>query len=262
MTKTQQDVHLITLQQAVAQQQVAWHAQAQAVAAQTQVLSDLITQHREWQYLLDERYRYVLAQTFWLRDSQPLNATLLLDVLIGANVTATRLRRLLQSELARLRSGFSSSLALWILLPVTSVLLPWLAARVRRRLRANVDVYITLDAASDNFGAKAAAVGLMLLQTMIWPLYIVLLVWAWSSFFPGVSQQPPLQRALSNGFAWMAFLLWLDLLAQAIVRRGGWGERYLGLPREPGQAIRRTISIGCLAALFGVDVQSVLKVAV
>ncbi len=79
--------------------------------------------------------------------------------------------------------------------------------------------------------SKIAAAALMVLQTTIWPFYIALVVWMWPQLLPGHPEQPELQRALITGGQWLAFLLWLDLLGQAIVRRDGWGERYWGLSR-------------------------------
>ncbi|MEE8305229.1 MAG: mechanosensitive ion channel domain-containing protein [Candidatus Tectomicrobia bacterium] len=246
----QQDVHLAAVRQAIASQQAAWRDHAQVVAAQTRTLTELITQHRERQDGLNERYRFLLAKTFWMRDSPPVDGALIREAFAGVTVTATRLRLLLQSEWARLKSGFSGSFTLWILLVAAFVLLPWLASRARRYLRTQVEAAIARDIAHDHFGAKMVAVLLMILQTLIWPLYIALIAWVWPSFLPGFPEQPTLHRALVSGLQWLAFLLWLDLLAQAITRRSGWGEHYLRLPREPGQIIRRTVSIGCLAALL------------
>ncbi len=246
----QQDLHVDAIQVSMDAQQAAWRAQAQVVAAQTQTLTDLITHHRDRQRLLDERYRFLLSETFWMRDSQSVGRGLIRDALAGIEVTASRFVRLFQSEGTRLRSGFAGSLAFWIVPLVAFGLLPWLVFRTRRYLRAQAQSMMARDAADDRIGVKTAAVVFRLLQTMIWPLYIALVAWAWPRFLPGLPEFPLLHRAVVSGLQWVAFLLWLDLLAQAIVRQDGWGEHHVRLLPEAGQVLRRTVSLGCLAALL------------
>ncbi|ETW99985.1 MAG: hypothetical protein ETSY1_12965 [Candidatus Entotheonella factor] len=257
----EQNAHITTIQQAMTAQQAAWRAQAQGVVAQTQTLTDLMTRDRDRQLALDERYRILLAETFWMRDSQPVHGGLIRDAQAGLSVTATRLGRLLGSEWTRLRTGFSGALVIWLVSIAAFVLLPWLALLTRRYFRALAEFMIARDAAHDRFSAKVAAFGLMLLETLVWPLYIAFVVWAWPRFTPGLPEQPMLYRALITGLQWTAFLLWLDLLSQAVVRREGWGMRYLGLPREAAQVIRRTVAIGCLAALLLMVPRYVLMIA-
>ncbi len=248
----EQDAPLARMEQAMAAQRSAWQAQAQVVAEQTRILTELITQHRKRRLGLNERYRFLLTQTFWMQDSPPVDGGLLRQGLAALPVAANRVRLLLQSEWSRLRSGVTDPSLLWLSALVAFGGLPWLVSRTRRYLRTVIEAAMAHDTAHDHFGAKTAAVVLMLLQTMLWPLYIGMIAWAWLWLLPaltGVSQPLALQQALVRALQWLAFLLWLDFLAQAITRRGGWGEHYLGLPREAGQAIRRTVSIGCLGAL-------------
>ncbi len=246
---TLQEAHIARVQQALETQHAALRQQESEIATQTRVLTDLMTLHRERKRLLDDSYGFLLVKTFWLPDSQPLSAALMRQALAGAAATAGRLRSLAHTELARLQTGFSAGIVLWGLLPVVFLFLPWAASRIRQRLRAQVSASLALDADRETFGSKIAAAALMVLQTTIWPFYIAFVVWMWPQVLPGHPEQPELQRALITGGQWLAFLLWLDLLGQAIVRRDGWGERYWGLSPELSQVIRRTIAVGCMAAL-------------
>ncbi len=136
---TPQELQLAEVQQALIAQRAAWRAHAEAVAVQTRTLTELITQYRARQLARDEHYRFLLSQTFWMRDSSPINGGLIRDALAGTSVTVTRVRLLLQSEWARLRTGFSDSVIFWFALPLVLVLLPWLISRMRRYLRMQVD---------------------------------------------------------------------------------------------------------------------------
>ncbi|GIX47258.1 MAG: hypothetical protein KatS3mg131_1469 [Candidatus Tectimicrobiota bacterium] len=261
MAPEKREARLARVREAFAAQKAALREQQQVLATLTQDLTKLITLHRERKRLLDDSYRFILTKLFWLRDGQPLRSAVVEAALRGALSTAARLRAFVHAELTTLLASLLRSLRFWLLLPTVFVLLPWLALRLRRWLRARVRAYIDRDMRQQAVGYRVVSALLMLLQTTVWPTYIAVVVWIWPQVLPASSAQPELESALIAGLQLGALLLWFGLLGHALFRREGWGQQYLGLGPELCRFLQRLVRLVTLAALLFLVPRQVLLAA-
>lgn len=250
VSRPEHDAQVTQAYQALDEQKQALREQQQSLVLLMQELNKLITLYRERKRLLDDSYRFILAKRFGFRDSQPMNWRVLHLAAAGALQTVDRLRTFVRSELSNVVSGLLRSTRFWLLLPLFFVGLPWVAYRTRHGLRAWARAYSAEEVERQSLLRKTVSASLMLLQTSIWPTYIAVFVWAWPQILPGGAHQPDFERALMVGLHLAALLLWLGLLGHAIFRRDGWGRHFAGLQPELCHFLRRTITVGWVAALI------------
>jgi potassium efflux system protein len=236
------------VQKALDEQKAALREQRQSLADLIQAQTKLLTLRRDYRRLLEEGDRFVLAQLFWLRDGQTIGMRTLRDAVAGAMITAKRVQASVRAGPALIPLGQAGAVRFWILLALAGVGLPWVALWGSTRLRAWIGAFLAADS-TEVFGTRSAVAALIVIQTAIWPAYLMLVAWAWPRII--VAQQALDQElSLAASVQWGALVLWGWLLARALLRPQGWMQRYWGLSPEVGKALQRTIAVGGLATLI------------
>jgi small-conductance mechanosensitive channel len=224
-------------------QKTAWREQQQVLSALVRDQTRLLTLHREYARLLDDSYLFVLTKMFWLRDSERMSLSVLRDILASALVSVNRLQDFVRAEGLRMR--LAGSVPLWSLALVLFLGIPWVVTKLQQRLRYRI-VTALAETARRQTLPGTAVMSLLILQSGLWPGYIILVAWLYGLF---LSQSvDPLALALVAGVQVSALILWVGCLARAILRRSGWGEQVWGLSTELRHLLWRTVWIGVLAA--------------
>jgi small-conductance mechanosensitive channel len=220
----------------------------QSLDALVQEQTKLLTLRREYKRILEESDRFVLAKLFWLRDGQTIGVRTLRDAAAGVMITADRVQASVHAALARIPLGQAGAVRFWVLVALAGVGLPWVALWGSTRLRSWIASFLDTDS-REAFGTRSAVAALMVIQTAIWPAYLMLVAWAWPQII--IAAQPALDQELSllAGVQWGALVLWGWLVARSLLRSQGWMQRYWGLSAEVRKALQQTVTVGCLATL-------------
>lgn len=250
LTPAQGNAQLNQAKQQLHLQRTALTDEQQALAALSQELSTLISIHGQRKNRLDQSYRLVLAKLFWFRDSHPFNAALIQSAGDGLANLIERLQQWVQARRELMSPGFNLATLSWLPVLFLVIGLPGCVIFVRRYLHAIVDDCLAQDAKHDSFMHKASAAALMIMQTTLWPAYLVLLVWLTPQLLPEVTTFSKLEHAIIKGLQLAAILLWIDLIGKAILLPQGWGQRYWGFSSGASRTMRWALTMGCLGALF------------
>jgi len=244
----QREVQLARVQKVLDEQKAALRERRQILDALVQEQTKLLTLRREYKRLLEEGDRFVLAKLFWLRDGQTIGVRTLRDAVAGAMITANRVQASVRTALALIPLGQAGAVRFWVLLALAGVGLPWVALWGSIRLRSWIASFLATDS-TEVFGTRSGVAALIVIQTAIWPAYLMLVAWAWPRIIIG--EQPALDQELSlvASVQWSALVLWGWLVARALLHTQGWMQRYWGLSPEVGKALQQTVIVGCLATL-------------
>ena len=245
----QREAQLGRIQKALDEQKAALREQKQTLNALVQEQTKLLTLRRDYKRILEEGDRFVLAQLFWLRDGQTIGLRTLHDAVSGAIITASRVQAAGRAALALIPLGQAGVVRFWVLVVFAGVGLFWVAWRVSARLRAVIHAGLATGRTPEAFGTRSGVAALLILQSAIWPAYIMLVAWAWPRL--RVAEQSALNQVLPllASVQWSALVLWGWLCARAFLRPQGWMQHYWGLSPEVGKALQRTVTVVCLATL-------------
>ena len=245
----QREAQLGRIQKALDEQKAALREQKQTVNALVQEQTKLLTLRRDYKRILEEGDRFVLAQLFWLRDGQTIGLRTLRDAISGAVITASRVQAACRDALALIPLGQAGAVRFWVLVVCAGVGLLWVAWRASARLRSVINACLATGSTPEAFGTRSGVAALLILQSAIWPAYIMLVAWAGPRII--VAEQPALNQVLPlvASVHWSALVLWGWLLARAFLRPQGWMQHYWGLSPEVGKALQRTVTVVCLATL-------------
>src|SRR5712691_3671670 len=244
----QREVQLARVQKVLDEQKAALRERRQILDALVQEQTKLLTLRREYKRLLEEGDQFVLAKLFWLRDGQTIGVRTLRDAVAGAMITANRVQASVRTALALIPLGQAGAVRFWVLLALAGVGLPWVALWGSTRLRFWIASFLATDS-TEVFGTRSGVATLIVIQTAIWPAYLMLVAWAWPRIIIG--EQPALDPELSlvASVQWSALVLWGWLVARALLHTQGWMQRYWGLSPEVGKALQQTVTVGSLATL-------------
>jgi small-conductance mechanosensitive channel len=248
LSSVQRSAALTQLQKAFDEKKVALRAQQQVLTALVQDQSRLLSMHREYQRLLEDRYYSSLAKIFWLQDGERLSLGVLREMLIGARTTVLRLTQFVRNEGSRLRTRFSEQISLWILALILFVAIPIGGVTLRQRLQTMIRSCLAHCAARE-LPPGIWEVFLIVLRPAIWPAYIVLVAWSQVLFLPQ-STSPVETAALVGGLQVGAIILWVVFLGRDLLRSNGWGQQFWGWRDEWCRFAQRITFAGCLAALI------------
>jgi potassium efflux system protein len=230
------------------EQKAALRERKQILDALVQEQTKLLTLRRDYKRILEDGDRFVLAQLFWLRDGQTIGVRTLRDAVAGAMITANRVQASARAELALMPLSQAGAVRFWVLVALVGVGLPWVALWGSTRLRSWIASFLATDS-TEVFGTRSGVAALIVIQTAIWPAYLMLVAWAWPRII--IAEPQALERELSllASIQWSALVLWGWLVARALLRPQGWMQRYWGLSPEVGRALQQTVTVGCLATL-------------
>ena len=169
-----------------------------------------------------------------VRDGQT-SACTLRDAISGAVITASRVQAACRDALALIPLGQAGAVRFWALVVCAGVGLLWVAWRASARLRSVINACLATGSTPEAFGTRSGVAALLILQSAIWPAYIMLVAWAGPRII--VAEQPALNQVLPlvASVHWSALVLWGWLLARAFLRPQGWMQYYWGLSPEVGR---------------------------
>jgi potassium efflux system protein len=236
------------VQKVLDEQKAALREHKQSLDALVQAQTKLLTLRRDYKRILEESDRFVLAKLFWLRDGQTIGVRTLQDAVAGVTITANRVQASVCAALALIPLGQAGAVRFWVLVTLAGIGLPWVALWGSTWLRFWIASFLATDS-TEAFGTRTAVAALIVLQTAIWPAYLMLMAWAWPRIIIGEQQSFDQELSLLTSVPLGALVLWGWLLARALLRPQGWMQRYWGLSPEVGKALQQTVTIGCLATL-------------
>jgi hypothetical protein len=184
----------------------------------------LLTLCREYRRILEESDRFILAKLFWLRDGQTIGVRTLRDAAAGVRITASRVQASVSAALALMPVGQAGAVRFWALVALAGIGLPWMALRRSTRLRSWIASFLATDS-TEAFGMRSAVAALIILQTAIWPAYLILVAWAWPRIILAEQQALDQELSLLAIVPWSALVLWGWLVARAMLRSQGWMQR-------------------------------------
>ena len=207
-------------------------------------LSDLKRQREDQ---LETLYTFVLGRMLWLRNREPLglfppNWAFFGQAADGAFALFGRVYGLLPLERQMSQSRFAGSSWPWVAAVLVFGLIPWLAVRAGRFLRARLADQM---ARGDAVPAHRVAV-LLALHVAVWPVYLILVTVALPQF--GLSQNDSLGPELAGALQLTALVLWIGLFGEAVFRPDGHGERRWALAPKASRVLRTAVRAGCVAA--------------
>jgi potassium efflux system protein len=238
----------VGVQKVFDEQKAALREHKQSLDALVQEQTKLLTLRRDYKRILEESDRFILAKLFWLRDGQTIGVRTLRDAAAGVRITASRVQASVGAALALMPLGRAGAVRFWVLLALAGIGLPWVALRVSTRLRSWIASCLATDS-TEAFGMRSTVAALIVLQAAIWPAYLMLVAWAWPRIIIAEQQALDQELPLTAIVPWSALVLWGWLVARTLLRHQGWMQRYWGLSAEVRQALRRTVTVGCLATL-------------
>jgi potassium efflux system protein len=238
----------VRVQKVFDEQKAALREHKQSLDALVQEQAKLLTLRREYKRILEESDRFILAKLFWLRDGQTIGVRTLRDAAAGVRITASRVQASVGAALALMPLGQAGAVRFWVLLVLAGIGLPWVALQGSTRLRSWIASFLTTDS-TEAFGMRSAVAALIIIQTAIWPAYIILVAWAWPRVIIAEQQALDQELPLLAIVPWSALVLWGWLAARALLHPQGWMQRYWGLSAEVRKALQQTVTVGCLATL-------------
>ncbi len=242
----QREAKLADVSKALEAHREALREQKQALTALVQEQTKLIALRHAYKRLLDEGSQFVLTKLFWLRDAQTMGGRLLQEALMGLSITAGRVQTTLQNELALLPLGTADALRFWGLGAFFLLALPLLAFWLSTRLRQRITVRLSSDTAYESLATRGGVACLIIVQTVIWPGYLALLVWAWPRVMLMGHSGLNLDLPLELGLQLVALVWWGWLVGRAFLHPRGWIQRYERFNREVCRALQRTMTVGAL----------------
>lgn len=218
----------------------------QALAALVQELTKLLTVDQEYKRQLDESQVFALTTLFWVRNNAPLSLDVARKAVMGVVLSMQRGALFVHEQWRRGDVLLRSGLSVWVLGLAVLVITPWLAYRSYQRLRTMIVSLLTNSAEHEQLPGWAAAT-LIVVRSVIWPLYLLFLSWLYAAMrTPGLGQEsPPLVLTMR----FVVLLLWLGLFGRAMFRREGWARHYWRLSPEVCRAFARATLIATLAAV-------------
>src|SRR5262249_13382406 len=139
--------------------------QKQALRALVQGQTKLITLRRDYRRLLEEGDQFVLTKLFWLRDGQTISGRVFQEAVLGAVVTAKRLRATVLAELALLPRGQDGAVRFWLLVVVLGLGLPWAAVWASTRLRGLMVSWQAAERRQSMISTRSGVALLIVVQT-------------------------------------------------------------------------------------------------
>ena len=245
---TQREVQLARVQKVLDEQKAALRERKQILEALVQEQTKLLALRRDYKRILEEGDQFVLAKLFWLRDGQTIGMRTLRDAIAGAMITANRVQASGRAALALMPLGQAGAVRFWVLVALAGVGLPWVALWGSTRLRSWIASFLAADG-TEVFGTRSGVAALIVIQTAIWPAYLMLVAWAWPRIIIAEPQGLDQELSLLASAPWSALVLWGWLVSRALLRPQGWMQRYWGLSPEVGKALQQTVAVGCLATL-------------
>ena len=241
-------------------QKAALREQHQVLSTLLQDTSRLLTFQREYKRQLDDSYLFVLKRLFWLRDAKTLAWDTVQDMFAGIRHTGRRLQALLFIVKDRTLAVWSEMAAVWFIMVLVVVTVPWGIFRLWHSLWAWQATMLAASAAlrlSD--GLRVAAV--LVLRAALWPGYIALLAWMLGYVLPQNPEHKTLSMALVSGLQLSALTLGATLLVRTLLQPEGWGQRVWGLGPALCQFLRRLVLVSGLAVLLLLVPRSILLAA-
>ncbi|MCY4487189.1 MAG: mechanosensitive ion channel [Deltaproteobacteria bacterium] len=235
------------LDRILGERKAALQAQERVLDALAEFAARLADLSRAREGELESLYTLVLDRMLWLRNREPLglfppNWALLGQAVDGAVGLSARVYGLFQLERRMAHGRFSSSWWPWATAVLVFGLVPWLALRAGRFLRARLADH---RARGSDAPAYRGAL-LRALRAAVWPVYIVLLTLALPQF--GLSHNDSLGPVVVEALQLTALVLWIALFGAALLGPGGHGERRWGLTPEASGVLRGGVTAGCAAA--------------
>ena len=230
-------------------QRTALREQQQVLADLTQTMSALIALRQEHARLLDEGYQLALSRMLWLKDRAALSWTIFGDLTRDGLSLASRSATAIRSDLSDLWQHMKGSVAPWGLVALLLVVLPLAARRTCRRLNRTLQVALAASVRNEE-PPGAGALLLLVLLSAVWPVYLAALGWTRQLLVTHDSGHAAVTAALVSGLYLFAAILGIGLFSQSLFRTGGWGQRFYGLDDTASMFLRRTLGIGCLAAIL------------
>jgi hypothetical protein len=177
LTPAQREVQLARVRKVLEEQKAALREQRKVLTDLLQEQTKLLTLRREYKRLLDESDQFILTKLFWLRDGQKMGSRVVQDAVAGAMVTARRVQASFRAELALL--PLDGAVRFWVLVAFVGVGLPWVALWGTTRLRPCIASFLGSESTQEVWGTRSRVAALIVVQTAIWPAYIMFVAWAW-----------------------------------------------------------------------------------
>ena len=235
--------------------------QQQVLADLAQTMSTLIALKQEHARLLDEGYQLALSRMLWLKNKAALNWTVIGDDLTRNGLTlASRCAAAIRSDLSDLWLHLKRSIAPWGLLALLLLALPLAARRICWRLNRTIRVALAASLRNEE-PPRAGALVLLVSLSAVWPAYLAGLGWSRQLLVTQGSGEAAVMAALISGIYLTAAILGIGLFSQSLFRPGGWGQQFWGLDDTASIFLRRTLGIGCLAAVLFLVPRQVLLAA-
>ncbi len=239
---------IVELDRILGERKGALQAQEQVLDALATFATRLADLKRERENELESLYTLVLDRMLWLRNREPLglfppNWALLGQAVDGGVALLGHVYGLFQLERRMAHRRFSASWWPWAAAVLILGVAPWLALRAGRFLRARLAGH---RARGSDAPAYRGAL-LLVLQTAVWPVYIVLVTLALPQF--GLSHNDSLGPVVVEALQLAALILWIALFGAAVFGPGGHGERRWGLTPEAGGVLWGGVTAGCVAAV-------------
>lgn len=264
----QREAQLTGVRKVLEEQKAARREQQQTLRALVQEQTKLLTLRRGYTRLLEEGEQFILTRLFWLRDGQALSGRVFQDAVAGAMMTARRLQTALRAELALLPLGQQGAIRFWLLVVVLGAAVPWAALWMQTRLRRLVTALLATDLPHGIIGRRGGVALLTVVQTAVWPAYIALVAWAWPQVIMAGRSVLNLELPLMSGLQLSALVLWGGVSGRALCRYQGWRQPSAASDPETGQevpqtvkaaqALQRTLTVACVAALLLLVPRSIL----
>ncbi len=249
LTPEQRHADMTTVRQALDERKAALRDQQQVLTELTQGVTKLLTLHRDYLQLLEESYYFIRTKMFSLRNAEAFSWAVWHDMVLGSIATVRRVQAFVYAEQVRLQASLTSAPYLWGFALVLSLGLPWVAARLHRRLRRLVTSALATSAQRE-VPPGVGVVCLLLCKSAIWPAYLVLLAWSRAQFLTESTADTELLHAFVSGLQVSALVVWIGLVGRAMLQQDGWGQRFWGLSVELCRFLQRVVTAGCLAALI------------
>ena len=230
-------------------QRTALREQQRVLADLTQIMSALIALRQEHARLLDEGYQLALSRMLWLKDRAALSWTIFGDLTRDGLSLASRSAAAIRSDLTDLWLYMKGSVVPWGLVGLLLVVLPLAARGICRRLNRTIQVALAT-AVRNEEPPRAGALLLLVFLSAVWPVYLAALGWTRQLLVTQDSADAAVTAALVSGLYLAAAILGFGLFSQSLFRRGGWGQQFWGLDDTAITFLRRTLGIGCLAAIL------------
>lgn len=226
-------------------QRAALREQQQVLTELTQTLSQLITLRREHSQLINDGYRLVLGRVMWLKNSDTLGWALPAEAAVQALSVASRGAAALRMDVALLWSRLKDSITAWGLLILLVVVLPAMARRFRKAIRATLS-----ESSLQGIPPGPGTAVLVALQAVVWPAWLALFVSSRQPLLTDPGGDPRMVAALVSGGFLAAIILAIGCTGQALFRPAGWGQEYWRLEEGGRRLCQHTFSVACTAALL------------